>query len=82
MAHSARRSSGLEQGSASAAIPSRATEGAPRCWRLWAHGVVWDVEHGDWEYSRIIACQRERGHAKQCFHSSIFGDFWWKTNER
>ena len=77
MARSIRRRDAVESGGEPTKNPVRAVEGAPRCWKLWAHGVVWGVAEGDWEYSRIIACQRERGHAKQCFHSSIFGDFWW-----
>jgi hypothetical protein len=53
-----------------------------RCWKLWIGGVIQTVACGDWEYTRVIACQLERGHKGECFHSSIFGDIWWWNGKR
>ena len=33
-----------------------------RCWQIWARTII-TVRYGELEYSRVIACQLEAGHA-------------------
>jgi hypothetical protein len=47
-----------------------------RCWSLWIR-IVATVRRDDLEYSRVVACQLETGHAGEHWSASDWFEVWW-----
>jgi hypothetical protein len=52
-------------------------ETVTRCWALWAQAIV-TVRNGEWEYSRVIACQRDARHSGEHASANDWFEVWWR----